>query len=98
MREDVLSVIKLLIENDRSVPEEQRLRILAACRTKPATARRRLGTVKQAAEILGCCTRSVERYAKQGCFLSIHHSARKVRYDLDEVQGFANQGVDKQEG
>jgi excisionase family DNA binding protein len=97
MREDILQVIKLLLENDQSVPKEQRLKILAACRNQPVKARR-LGTVKQAADILGCCPKTVERVAKRGHLHPIRHSARKIRFDLDEVEAFSNQGVKTPKG
>ena len=52
----------------------------------------RPGTVKQAAAILGTCSRTAERYARAGCFPRVHLSARKIRYDLNAVERFAATG------
>jgi hypothetical protein len=54
--------------------------------------RPRPGTIRDAALILGTCTRTAERYAKQGCFPRVHLSARKIRYDLTAVEAFARTG------
>lgn len=56
--------------------------------------RSRMGTAKQAADILGTCTRTVERYARNGAFPRVHLSPRKVRYPLDQVERYARQGMD----
>lgn len=96
MREDVRCAIKLLLENDQSVSSEQRGRILAACRSQPTAVRRRLGTARQAAEILGCHPKTVYRWAARGNLHPIRHSLRKVRFDLDEVEVFANHGTNQQ--
>lgn len=53
----------------------------------------RMGTVREAAEILKTCTRTVERYARQGHFARVHMSPRKVRYDMAAVERFAAAGA-----
>ena len=98
MREDVYQAVRLLLQNDPSVSPAQLARILAACRSQSTAVRRRLGTVRQAAEILACHPRTVYRCAARGYLHPIHHSARKVRFDLDEVESFADRGTDKHEG
>ena len=65
--------------------------ILRAATTAPVGPRP--GTVKQAAEILGTCTRTAERYARAGYFPRVHLSPRKVRYDLNAVERFAATGA-----
>lgn len=52
----------------------------------------RMGTARDAAAILNVCSRSVERYARAGCFPRVHLSPRKVRYDLGAVERFAANG------
>ncbi len=64
--------------------------IVAACRD--AEQHRRMGGVKEAAAILGTCTRTAERYAKQGLIPRVHLSPRCVRFDLSAVKRFAEQG------
>jgi len=52
------------------------------------------GTVKQAAEILDCCPRSVARYADRGLLKRIRLSKRKVRYDLNQCTTLAQRGIE----
>ena len=80
-----------LIDTVISAPVERRAAILEAAR---GAERPRMGTAKEAASILGVCTRSVERYALQGCFPRVHLSPRKVRYNLRAVEDFASRGRD----
>ena len=98
MRQDVYQAIKLLIECDNTVSAEQGHRILAECRKERAARKRRLGTLKQATEILGCHPRTVARYVACGKLQVIRHSPRMHRYDLDEVEAFANGGMPPEEG
>lgn len=53
-----------------------------------------MGTAREAAQILGTCSRTVERYARAGCFSRVHLSPRKVRYPLHEVEAFAQRGIE----
>jgi predicted DNA-binding transcriptional regulator AlpA len=68
---------------------ERREAILTAARVGH---RARMGTVEDAASILGTCRRTVERYAREGAFPRVHLSARMVRYDLNAVEAFARSG------
>ena len=65
--------------------------VLAACNR--AQRHRQLVTARKAGETLGCHPKTVERYAKRGLLTVIRFSARKLRYDLDEVEAFANDGL-----
>ena len=93
MRAEILTCIRLLVESDASVTPEHRGEILRVCKRDPSRRRRRLGTVRQAAEILGCHTRTIERYAKRGLVTPVQYSTRKIRYDLDEIEALADRGV-----
>ena len=96
MRDGIYEAIKLLLASDSTVSEEHRQRILTTCRRAQGQPRRRLGTVKQAAHILGCHPRTVYRYVSRGELHVIRHSARKLRFDLDEEESFANQGMQRE--
>jgi hypothetical protein len=69
----------------------RRAAILAA--TKPNAARKRPGTIRDAAAILGVCTKTVERYTAEGKLHRICLSPRKIRYDLNEVSELAENGI-----
>lgn len=80
-----------IIEAVLQAPPERLEAILLAARgdvRKP-----RPGTVRQAAEILGCSTRTVKRYAEGGLLNVIRISPRRVRYDLQQVENLAVYGV-----
>ncbi len=84
-----------LIEAILSTPPERYGAILAAAR---GADRPRPGTVKQAAEILGCNPRTVQRYERRGQLKAIRVSSRMVRYDLRQVERLAEQGAAVQIG
>lgn len=93
MKDEIYQSIKILLQNDNTVSDEQRQLILKCCRQMVAKDKLRLGTVKQAAELLGCHPRTVPRYAKRGYFHSIKYSVRRVRYDMAEIEAFAIKGL-----
>ena len=93
MRPEILTCIRILIESDASVTPEHRREILKVCSRDPSRRRRTLGTIREAAERLGCCTRTVERYARSGLLKQICYSKRKIRYDMDEVDELLERGV-----
>lgn len=55
-------------------------------KTLNPNAKRRLGTARQAAAILETCPTTVKRYARRGLLEGIKIGARRLRFDLDEVQ------------
>jgi excisionase family DNA binding protein len=67
-------------------PNPLRQRHVAAHRPRP-------GTVKQAAEILGCNPRTVQRYERAGQLQAIRISPRCIRFDLRQVERLAEQGA-----
>lgn len=80
-----------LIDAVIQAPPERREAILAAAlgATKP-----RPGTIQQAAQIGGCNPRTVQRYADRGLLHPIRITARRVRYDLGEVERLFLHGAD----
>jgi len=83
-----------LIEAVLQAPPERQPAIIAAAR---GANRPRPGTVKQAAEILGCNPRTIQRYERAGMLRAIRVSCRMVRYDLREVEKLAEQGAVQKE-
>ena len=67
MKDEIYQSIRVLLQNDNTVPDEQRQLILKSCRQVAATGKLRLGTVRQVAELLGCHVKTVQRYAQKGC-------------------------------
>ena len=90
MKDATLVTIRGILDADSTVDSEQRQRILQACKTRLAA---RMGTAREAAEILGCHVRTLERYAEAGRLRRVHLSPRKIRYDLNEVTRFAREGI-----
>ena len=96
MKTETLTTIRGILAADPDTHEEQIAAILAACRQKQL--RRRLGTKRDAAEILGLHPESVKRYARRGLLHPITITARRVKYDLDECEKLANYGAEAVEG
>jgi excisionase family DNA binding protein len=53
----------------------------------------RMGSIREAAAILGTCERTVWRYAHNGTLPCVHLSPRKIRFDLAAVERFATTGT-----
>lgn len=91
MRDSTIATMRMVMEADPTTTEDLRTRILKAC--AEVEKRRRLGTVRDAAVILRAHPRTVARYAAQGKLSVIRQSKRRLRYDLDECEVFASQGI-----
>ena len=91
MLASTLATIETVIRADTSVGEEQTQRILEACRRSSRPGRR--VTVRKAAEVLGVHPRTISRYVQEGKLHAIRLSKRRIRYDLNEVERFAMNGV-----
>jgi hypothetical protein len=66
---------------------------LQAALQKPTTQKRKLITLKQAGEIIGCHPYTVRKYAQRGHLTQISLSSRKKRYYRDQCVEFAQNGV-----
>ena len=98
MRDEIYSSIKVLLENDHTVDREHRRNILQACRNPSPQRNKGFCTAREAAQILDCHPKTLYRYARKGLLHPIHHSARKVRFDRDEVERFATEGCNGNHG
>ena len=92
MKAETLTTVRAILEADTETTNEQAAAILAACKRKQA--RRRLGTKRDAAEILGLHPESIKRYARRGLLHPIKITARRIRYDLEECERLANYGAE----
>lgn len=92
MKNEIYQSIKVLLQNDNTVSDEQRQLVLKSCRQMTAMGKLRLGTVRQVAELLGCHVKTVQRYAQRGLLHPVKYSLRRIRFDMDEVEKFVVQG------
>ena len=70
----------------------RRAAVLTATHATPT--KPRMGTIRECAAIVGTCSRTVERYARQGLIPRVHLSARMVRYDLAAAERLATRGAE----
>ena len=73
-----------LIEAILAAPAERHAAIFRAASAEPGKAR--MGTAKDAADILAIHVRTLKRYVKRGLLTERRLSQRMIRYDLGEVE------------
>lgn len=93
MKPGTLTIIKTVLEADSEVSPLQATLILKATAQTGPMPRRRLGTKREAAAILGVCPDSVKRYGYRGLLTQVKLSPHIVRYDLDQCEILANEGA-----
>ena len=91
MTQSTIDAIQALLKADTTVTEEQTKSILRCC--KQTNARRHLINAREAMGILGVSRPTLRAYVKQGCLEQFNFSSRKARFDAEEVQRFANNGI-----
>jgi len=91
MTQSTIDAIQALLRSDTTVTEEQAKGILRCC--KQTTVRRHLINAREAMAILGVTRPTLRAYVNQGHLQQLNFSSRKVRFDADEVQRFANNGA-----
>ncbi len=91
MNTETFTTLHTILKADSSVPDEQRDTILKACRQ--AAPRKRLGTVREAAAILAVHPRTLQRWGRRGLLTPVRITPRRQRWDLDEVERLATEGV-----
>ncbi len=79
-----------LISRFQTAPPDIRAAML---QTATGTERKRPGTIREAAEILGVHKRTVQRLARRGLLHPIRITPRCIRWDLAEVERLATQGA-----
>lgn len=93
MKPETLTAITMLLKADATIDSDRFREVVAACRREQRK-HRRLITVGKAAEMLACHPKTIERYARKGLLTLVRFSPRKVRYDQDEMEAFASNGMD----
>lgn len=93
MKTETLTLIQTVISADQTATDAQLKAVLSACRQPSSN--KRLGTVRQAAMIMECHPRTIQRYVRMGLLNQIRITQRKIRYDLCQVERLATEGVVK---
>lgn len=91
MTQSTIDAIQALLKADATVTEEQEKCIIRSC--KQTNTRRHLINAREACSLLICSRPTLRLLVKQGHLQQINFSSRKVRFDFDEVQRFANNGA-----
>ena len=84
--------IAALLKVDPDVTAAQEMKVLNACNSGRRVTRN-LVTRKQAAATLGLHPETISRYVKKGALRAIRTSRRRIRYDLEEVEALAREGL-----
>lgn len=91
MKESTAKAVIAIIESDNDVSPEVRKAIQAACDNR--TVKRRTCSAKIAMEVLQCSRPTLRRLAAIGTLDQLNITSRKVRFDLDQVEQLAYNGV-----
>ncbi|VGO15685.1 hypothetical protein PDESU_04270 [Pontiella desulfatans] len=86
-------VIKMMVNNDPTIPDETRQEILDALSRKGGGRKPKLITRKKAAEILVCSTKTIDRYIERGLIRQIRFTQRRIRFEESEIIALARDGV-----
>ena len=88
-----LITIETILNADRTIPKGKKdkvMDILLDRTPTPSPKKKRLISTNQAAEILQIHVATVREYARKGVLTPIRFSARKIRFDLDEIEFYAS--------
>lgn len=94
MKPATIELIKNVLSTDETVLPVDAQKVLKQIAAVNGEQKPRPGTIKEAARILDVHPVTVRRYAKAGLLSPIRLSARKVRYNLNEVEHLAQAGND----
>ena len=83
--------IKLALASDPEISGHMKKRVFSFLEGK--SPRRKLISTRDACEILDCHPVTLRRLEKRGYVRAIRLSARKIRWDRDEIQNFADYGI-----
>lgn len=92
MLEATIMSIKMLATADPETDAATVARIVAACKAKRPKSD--LISARMAADILGVSRQTIYTYTVSGKLHPVRHSKRMVRYDRNEVETFANNGIE----
>ncbi len=86
------AIIEAAIGGDATLTPEQRDKIAEAINPEPKK-KPRLGTTKEAARILGVSTVTLRKYERLGLLHPVRYTRRRIRWDLNEIENFRDQGL-----
>jgi predicted transcriptional regulator YheO len=86
-------VIKMMVNNDPTIPDETRKEIINALNRKGKERKPKLITRKQAAEILACSTKTIDRYIERGLIKEIRFTQRRIKFNEASIITLAREGV-----
>ena len=90
MQTATATTIKNLLAADPEIKTDHRAAILKAVENAP---KRKLISKKTACELLECCGVTLLKYERAGLIKAIRYSARKIRYDLAEIEDLRDNGI-----
>lgn len=93
MKPTTLELIKNVLAADETILPADAEAIVKQLNTSGIDRKARPGTIRQAAEILDVHPVTIRRYAQAGLLTPIRITARKVRYDLNEVELLSMIGI-----
>ncbi len=89
LSEKTIGFIRQILDGDSDVTQPEKEQIMKACKSRP---KRNLISAKAAMEMLQVSRPTLREYVKQGKLRQINLSARKVRFDLNEIEQLASYG------
>lgn len=92
MTEQTKTQIKICISADNTITNDEQKHIDRALGRNNGRTRKALISTKEAASLLECSVMTLYRYEKKGSVSAIRYSARKIRWDKDEVTSFRDNG------
>ena len=92
MKPETIDVVRSILAADGTVTKDKIESVLRNLRQTTSRHRNLIGA-RKAMEILGVSRPTLRSYMKQGFITQIAFSSRKVRFDEDEIQHFADNGA-----
>lgn len=94
MSQSAYTIIEATVRADREIPEERKGPLLKAIHALMFKGERkpRMGTRKEAMEILGISRATMGRWIKKGRITPVYLSPSKVQFDLNEIEWYAEHG------
>jgi predicted DNA-binding transcriptional regulator AlpA len=92
--ESTYAIIQTAVSADPNLTDQQKQDLVKgiASLVSGKTRKPRMGTRKEAMEILGISRPTIGRWIKKGIITPIYLSPSKVRFDLNEIEWYAEHG------
>ena len=89
IKQETLMLIKTILDSAPEITLAEKEQIFKVCRSKP---RRSVISARTAMEILRISRPTLRAYVERGFLTQINMTARKVRFDQEQVEQFASYG------